>query len=366
MNINRNTYEEYFLLYIDNELSASERRAVEEFVAANPDLRGELEMLQDTVLPSEEAVTIDKDLLFRSNQPVTAENCEEYFVLYGDHELSREEQEYVEQFVYRHPQFQANFEAVLRSRATPELSVVFENKEILYRTEKKDRPVVYMRFLRVAVAAAVLLFVGGAGWYYNSRSTEVPGGLANNGPVKQSPVTQPSAVAETPTPATNQLATNTNTDGDAQVAPATGSKTSVPASNVSFASTSKKSSNRSNISALPTVQHKTTETPVIDTKEINEPAPEMIASNLQVEKHIVDRAVTEEEIRSGKLNSEAIDATESNDNNVVYVANTTVNKKNKLRGVFRKASRIFEKATNIDPTEGDRAVRIAGFEIALK
>jgi len=76
--------------------------------------------------------------------------------------------------------------------------------------------------------------------------------------------------------------------------------------------------------------------------------------------------LSEEQIRGENPKSGGVPVTIENDNNVVYVANTTVSRKNKFRGVFRKATRIFEKATNIDPTEGDRSVRIAGFEIALK
>src|SRR6476469_25902 len=116
MNINRHTYEEFFLLYVDNELSPSDRRAVELFVQENPDLLPELEMLKEAVLSPEEPISIDKSVLYQHTFPVTEANFEEYFVLYGDDELTREEKEHVEQFVYRHPQHQAEFEVILRAR----------------------------------------------------------------------------------------------------------------------------------------------------------------------------------------------------------------------------------------------------------
>ena len=53
-NINRYNYETYFLLYVDNELSAVEKNSVDEFVQSNPDLGEELAMLFQTVLQKDD------------------------------------------------------------------------------------------------------------------------------------------------------------------------------------------------------------------------------------------------------------------------------------------------------------------------
>ena len=49
INIDRNNYEEYFLMYVDNELTPVQRLAVEEFISNHPDLKEELEILSATV-----------------------------------------------------------------------------------------------------------------------------------------------------------------------------------------------------------------------------------------------------------------------------------------------------------------------------
>ncbi|MFM2440110.1 MAG: hypothetical protein RLZ16_1109 [Bacteroidota bacterium] len=65
MKVNESTYENYFLLYIDNELTAEEKIAVETFVLANPIYASILQQLQQTKLGVTDEVYEDKALLYR-------------------------------------------------------------------------------------------------------------------------------------------------------------------------------------------------------------------------------------------------------------------------------------------------------------
>ena len=65
MNINTTNYEEYFLLYIDNELSAEQKLAVVNFIEENPSYQKEFELLKQTVLAPEPIEYEDKILLYR-------------------------------------------------------------------------------------------------------------------------------------------------------------------------------------------------------------------------------------------------------------------------------------------------------------
>ena len=64
MNINRHNYEEYFILYMDNELGSEDRRQVEAFVQQNPDLKEELDnLLQYKLAPDTDIVLQEEELL---------------------------------------------------------------------------------------------------------------------------------------------------------------------------------------------------------------------------------------------------------------------------------------------------------------
>jgi hypothetical protein len=68
MEINRNNYETFFLLYLDRELSPPERQDVEKFLGENADLQKEFLLLQQTILIPAETIFEQKELLFRKEE----------------------------------------------------------------------------------------------------------------------------------------------------------------------------------------------------------------------------------------------------------------------------------------------------------
>ena len=68
MELNQDNYENYLLLYIDNELSASEKAAVELLLASNPKLAQTLKALQAVQLKPEFVEFSDKSSLYRFDE----------------------------------------------------------------------------------------------------------------------------------------------------------------------------------------------------------------------------------------------------------------------------------------------------------
>src|SRR5690349_19664250 len=99
MNINRYNYEEFFLLYVDNELTKAEREEVEAFVHDNPDLEEELVMFRQSKLRPDASIhfTGKESLLKPESASIVNEtNYEEFFLLYVDGELNAVERREVE------------------------------------------------------------------------------------------------------------------------------------------------------------------------------------------------------------------------------------------------------------------------------
>lgn len=420
MNINRLNYEEFFLLYVDNELNIAQRKAVESFIEQNPDLKAELVMLLDTVLPADDHITFgNKGSLLKTAagpNPVNETNCEEYFVLYADDELSHEEKDKVEQFVYRNPQHQVNFEVMQKAKLMPDMAVTFPDKYSLYRKEEEDKaaPVIRIRFWRIAAAAAVLFFVGGMGWYLSNdgKKASVTGDqVATNdsNASKQQPAHAQEGLASNDQ--TNQPKAGDNTTGDTTNRALAKNNTTVPVTNqdaqmnavknittneVAAAKNKFEKNNTapSNISIQPHVTPLnnndlvvTNDKKILDantTKGVARPNdvtdPNHVTEGIAFTKgqgtidatktplvNTGSRKVNTEDI--SKLNSmTAFTAvTENDDDESIYPSSTTNNKKNKMRGFFRKVSRVFEKTANVDGDGNERSgIRIANFEIALK
>lgn len=335
MNINRNNYEEFFLLYADNELSATEKQQVEHFAAAHPDLKAELDMLLQAVLPIEsQAVFLDKESLFRTTDTdslVNMTNYEGYFVRYTDDELTNTEKAATEEFVYKHPECQSEFELIQLTRIHPDTNISFPDKNLLYRKTTEERPVI-MLWMRFA-AAAVIILLAGLFWLQQRRTlpeTANHAELANAAkPVETKKMPEQAPIQE-PDVAKQTLATTVQ-----------------PANPV------QQPKKKSNGNQLPAVVEKNelvvNETPVAKpenqaVRAIDPTAGISIAATELPKAEIKQPAVTE----TNKL-PEAVYASNAASEDYIYVDNSQPVRKSPLRGLLRKASRYVEQKNPLSP-----------------
>ncbi len=154
MLINRDNYENFFLLYVDAELSAADMKTVEEFAAANEDLQQELMMLKEAVLPLDEIMFEDKGELFRP-VPIDA-ILQEKLLFKIDSELPEYEVASLAGLIATDKNVRAEFELLKRTKLDASEKIIFEDKESLYRRERAK--VVMGKFVRWAAAAILLGF----------------------------------------------------------------------------------------------------------------------------------------------------------------------------------------------------------------
>lgn len=210
--INRDNYEEFFLMYVDGELSTTDKKMVEVFVQLHPDLQEELAMLQQTVLlPENDIVFADKNLLFKHTESNNnkATIYEEKLLLYIDNELATQEKAALETALLSNATLQNDL-ALLQQTKLPLENIACPNKEALYKEEKKRR-VVYMRWQYMAAAAIVFGLVATVYFVVPSGKTNDVT-LANvNNNQKASTLPSSTSAAEIPAPVApkNDIATTT-------------------------------------------------------------------------------------------------------------------------------------------------------------
>lgn len=212
MEINRNNYEEYFLLYADNELSPTEKKVVEIFLQENVDLKEEFLMINMTVnFPDEEAKLIDKSFLLKKGPSfINENNYEEISILYFDNELPISQKTEVEKFVAENPKYKTEFDLIGKSKLIADHSVVYPDKKQLYRKEKSGK-VIHLILWR-ALAAAV--FIGFGLWiavsYFNKTEKNIPVASQINN-IKQPAANKKNIILKEPVKEENEIASSTKT-----------------------------------------------------------------------------------------------------------------------------------------------------------
>ena len=129
MNINRHNYEEFFLLYVDNELTAGQRKIVEAFVAANPDLQEEFDLINQSTFTTD--AKLDDAFMQSLLKPVEESSVnEDQLLLYVDEELPAAEKADIEKELLTNTSLQKELLWLRRSQVKPDTSIVFPDKQL--------------------------------------------------------------------------------------------------------------------------------------------------------------------------------------------------------------------------------------------
>ena len=143
-NISLHNYQDFLLRYIDEELDLRETEALLAFVAVHPAVGEELELLQSTKLDIETISCPSKTLLYKNIFPVTLEPT----------------------------------------------TIVYPNKQKLFKKEKEKAPIVFLKWWAVGAAAVFIFIVARYGMF----SGEAGNSLSKNNVTKNNsvkPVTSP-------------------------------------------------------------------------------------------------------------------------------------------------------------------------------
>ncbi len=377
MNINRHNYEEFFLLFADNELNAADRKAVEIFVAENPDLKKELQLLLQTVSSIDSVVFENKEQLLKP--AVTP--LQEQLLLHIDDELSAAEKQQVQQLINTDAATAKEFTLLQQTKLQPDTAIVFANKKELYR--KEEGRVVRIGWWRAA-AAAVLLGFGTWGAFTlvkPAAKVEETASSKNGTPAKpgtQTEVTNNNTVtADAGTKQTATEATATANTAAVKTANATNTpqKNNLPVNNANVVkqqSTPAVNDNSNN--AVVKKENNNLPEPLYNNFNSNKRNP-IITQNVQpvqdedvtasVKSGTTNAILSSSKLNTGAVNGYAINAgfEEGSNNAGEDEGDERDNlKRTKLGGLIRKVKRIVERTANV---KTGNAIKVAGFDIAL-
>ncbi len=369
MNVNRHNYEEFFVRYVDKELTAEERCEVEAFVLQNNDLAEEFKQLQQATLQPDYTIHFNhKNLLYKSGKGIDAGNYETYFLLYVDNELVENEREDVERFVLQHPQMQQEFMLLQQTKLVPE-EIVFAGKQTLYRQERK--PVVLMPWLKMMAAALV---TGIAVTLYLTIPSEKPAAIEHTVAIIKPTENKrdshtPISTGSNANDASLAVAPVVKQDHGAVIKP---SNTEHKPQQKDKRSVSKEDSNiqiavnnKASVDNLSSSGLSADITSVAANKEnYNEEVAANIPGRFSSPKNTISKNLLNKEDKKEPLVQQAvykeIDTDADVRENSILFGNTSINK-NKLRGLFKKAGSLFNKKD--DKNNNDKTIQIASFEI---
>lgn len=361
MYINRDNYEDHFLLYVDGELCAADKKAVEDFAAANPDLQQELDMLKSAVLPADTIEFTGKISLYKTF--AVDEILQEKLLLKIDNELPENELASLDILIANSAAAAAELMVLQHTKFDPAEKMVFKDKHLLYRRGKDN--VVIGRFVWRA-AAAVLIGLGlffGISYLRNGKKTDVGTALVHAPVIKKAGVTGPVKL-----PATATIAA-VKPVPDSQKKQNIISPAAVRGPATMLAKNNKKDDQLIKKEKLPDDQLVQQPTPVLQKRNgnnlpepiklNNEPADQLTAVQPKKTAAALDNSIVP--LQNSYAQTASLNDDKS-DNKILYMDEDDV-KRSKAGGLFRKVKRFMERTAKI---KTGNTLRIAGFQLATK
>ena len=354
MKIDRHNYEEVFILYWDNELTAAEKQAVENFVHQNADLREEFEILGEARFAPDNAVQFgEKDFLLNDSF-INITNYEEQLLNYIDDEITARERKEVEKFVAQNPAAQKELALFQKTKLQPAAEISFPDKSVLYRREEKVR-VISMTWFRVAVAAAIIVIAGLVVFQFiNTGEDAITSQIATTDTLKNnSDNNNPNAPAE---PKRQEDEVNT-ASVDKQEGKQTKKNPALKETVDEVAITQRSIEQGKNENNLPV------------------PRDEVIARNQDETITKPDLDVDLEKVREvqetvpGAINTSFTNTDVTNKSELaLYIPEAEEKEKDGggLKGFLRKTTRVFERRTKIQTTTEDNKLLVGAFAVSLK
>ena len=152
--ITRNNYEEFFLDYIEGEINAPDKEALESFLAQNPDLKGELGEMMDMDIKCE-AETIYEETIHLKDIPFQT-NFDDFCIAQLEGDLDSYESKAFEEFIHSNPDKAKDLALYHKTKLEADVSIVFKNKKSL---KKRNKGIIIRQFIYTTLATAASIAI---------------------------------------------------------------------------------------------------------------------------------------------------------------------------------------------------------------
>jgi len=337
--IHLGNYEEYFILYMDNELTVGQKDMVDAFLLVHPDLQAEFEILMSTKLAAEN-ISFNKESLLSDQMKLNT--VDEALLLYIDNELTADKKKTLELELAFNQIYQAQHQLFLQTKLDTTETIRYPYKQELYH--KSQKAIALPLWMRMV--AAVVIIAGASVVYFTNKVTELhlPPTVPTAKSVQPSPKIPTGKQSKRPDAGSHQVVTGNEVSGKQKTLRVKSIRKTHQANDINIEPAKNDISNSL--------------ADVVITEAPKEKGITSIATDIH--KEIVNKPDVTSVLPHRNT---IVDTTEQPAGEDVANSNE---RKGSIKSFLRKATRMIERKTGIDPTNGEDELLIGAVAVKLK